>query len=490
VTAAAKIQLSEAHVVVLFVLAGLASVPLAARAPVLVAAAAVGGVLLLVAVLRPAMSVVGYVVAAPLVTGLGRGAVLPGLRLNEALLLVVVAGVTLSVLASWRSSGCRWPQRLHPLDVAIVAAAATSSVTPLLWMYARSRPVAVDDLLYAVALWKLVVVYAAVRLVVRGPRWAETALVMVLGMGCVVGVIGVLQAFGVGPVIDFLSTYVSEEEGGYELDASRAMSTLGHPIAYADVLVFGSVAAAALALRVPHHQRMRWCLSALLAIAALASGQFSAIVALLVAVTAFGLLTGTARKAFVSAAALGLLAIPLLQPVLAARTQQLDRRTGLPSSWVGPNGRLTNLQQYFWPEIGTDYNWLFGVQTSSRVPGDESWQGWVYIESGYTWALWNGGLPLLLSVLVLIYLAWGAGRRLSRSADPVEGTVGTAVATIACVLAVLMLLDPHLTLRGAGDVLFLVLGLAANLDRPRSAGPPGPGPEVSVTSRTDPTTQA
>jgi hypothetical protein len=150
--------------------------------------------------------------------------------------------------------------------------------------------------------------------------------------------------------------------------------------------------------------------------------------------------------------------------VLAARFRYVDPATSLPISWVGPYGRLTNLEHYFWPKIAADYNWLFGVQTAGRAPGLEFWRPWVYIESGYTWALWTGGLPLLLAVIALVALAVRTGIRLVRSSRPAAGAMGIAVTTLACSLAVLMFFDPHLTFRGGGEIVFVLLALAANLD--------------------------
>jgi 4-amino-4-deoxy-L-arabinose transferase-like glycosyltransferase len=113
----------------------------------------------------------------------------------------------------------------------------------------------------------------------------------------------------------------------------------------------------------------------------------------------------------------------------------------------------------------SDLNWVFGVRTAGRVEGREAWRQWVYIESGYVWMLWTGGVVLLVGVVVLLILIARTGRRLSSSVEPTTGALGTTLITVAWMLAGLLVFDPHLTFRGAGDVLFILLALGANLDR-------------------------
>lgn len=442
-----------------------------------------GALVVLATVARPGAAVVGCVVATPLLVGLGRGSVVPGLRLNEALLAPVLLGVGLLLLRRWWAGGGRLPRHLHPLDVAVAAAALTSSVTPLLWMYARERDISTDDLLHAVALWKLAGLYLLVRVGARSPRWRARTLVAVVAVALVVGVVGLLQALGQEAVLDLLARWVPEEEGGYSQSINRATATIGNPISFGDLMVYAAVVAAALGLRLRRRRTVLWAAAGFLCLCAAASGQFSGLLGLAVAGVAFGAATGTLRRVALAGVALGAVAAVALRPVIAARVAAFEPGSGLPVSWVGPYGRLSNLQRFFWPEIAADGNWLFGVQPASRVAGPEPWREWVYIESGYTWAVWTGGVPLLLSVVALVVLALRTGRRLGALEAPVDAALGVAVTCAGWVLAVLLLLDPHLTLRAAADVLFVLLALAANADATRAAPPdavadaPGdPGP--------------
>ena len=169
-------MLADLLIAVAFLVVGLSIGPLVAVAPALAVVGAGGVLLVLLAVWRPVEAVAGYVLLNPLLVGLDRGAVVPFLRLNEVLLLPLLAGLFVVLLRRWARKGWAIAWRGDGMDVAVLALAFTGSVTTLVWNFARNREITADDLLYAVSLWKLVVLYAVVRLVVRdrlGPSRAD-----------------------------------------------------------------------------------------------------------------------------------------------------------------------------------------------------------------------------------------------------------------------------------------------------------------------------
>ena len=414
----------------------------------------------------------------PLIAGIDRGTLLPVLRPNEALLLLVAVPLVLRGLAAV-SSGRGTRIRVTALDWGLLAIAVCSSVVPLSWMVLRRRNISADDLLYAFTLWKYLALYVVVRVSVRTEPEVRRCLWISMGAASVVAVVGILQALQLFGIPGLLATYFAPfgDEGALEI--SRGTSTLASSFAMADVMMFNLAISAGWLARGGRPRGVLIGLSVLFVMGAVGSGQFSGVLGLVVGLLAVGWLTRTITRGAAVAVPSLLLTGALMQPVLQARLSGFSTSRGLPSSWIS---RLDNLHRFFWPVLFSNFNWLLGVRPSARVPAPhaEWWHDWIWIESGHTWLLWNGGVPLLIAFVGFTAAALLQTGRVARRRTDAVGIAAIASFTAVAVVFVLTTFDPHLTLRGTADLLFALLALSC-ADRARGQDA-GARPRVSLVS--------
>jgi putative peptidoglycan lipid II flippase len=425
---------------------------------------------------RPSLGAYLLIVLTPLTTGINRGSALPLLRPNEALALLV--GGTLATRALIRLRTGQFPKlRLDRVELAIVIMAVTNSVVPLLWMLLRQHPITRDDLLYALVLWKFLGIYVIIRAAVTTDRQVQRCLVLSVGAACVVGALAILQSLGLFGVPHLLATYYAPF--GYEnAFQARGSSTLGLPAATADFMVFNLAVVSGLWIRFRRYRLALAVAAGLFVMGALSAGEFSSAIGLIVGVVCISTVMRRPRLLSVFLPA-GIAAGFALRPVISTRLSGFQSASGLPTSWTG---RLQNLQTYFWPKLFSEWNFVLGVRPDARIPVPTQATGFVWIESGYTWLLWGGGIPLVAGFVFFVYTVVRRGWEAGRSSETANGeqrvgndrgrsVAGGAVFAAVFVITVLMAFDPHLTYRGSADAFFFLLALAApRQGRPGDAG--------------------
>jgi hypothetical protein len=428
----------------------------ASRIPILALLGTAAVALAAVVFVRPAVA--GYLMVGltPLIVGMDRGRLLPFLRPNEALLLVT--GGALLARGVWDlRTGARLRPRLGLLAGSLVLMAVFNSVVPLTVMAVRNRPISGDDLMYAIVLWKYLALYAVVRASIRSDAQVRRCLWLSMGSASVVAVVAILQSLGLFGVPRLLATFYAPYGNDTVLVNNRGSSTLALPAAAADLMIFNLALIGGFWRRYGLRQPVLAVMAVLFVIGTLASGQFSGAIGLVVGMIAIGLVSRRADLPLLLGG-VGLFGMQLLRPVVARRISGFQRVSGLPESWVG---RLHNLRSYFWPQLLADGNWVLGVQPAARVPGNHDiGLTWVWIESGYTWLLWGGGIPLLLAYLLFVAVAAVRSWRIAQRPGAV-GIAATSVFTAVIVITVLMAFDPHITYRGSADMLFSMLALMA-----------------------------
>lgn len=429
---------------------------LAAQAPI-ACLTLLGGTALAAVVWRhPPVAAYLIVGVTPLVVGIDRGRIVPQMRVNEALTLFL-AGVLCVRYVLQGHPGDRLRVRLDPVARSFVWFAMASSVIPIVFLVARGRPVEMDDLTHAIVLWKFLLLYAVVRLTVRSQREVLVGLWVSLLVGVVVGGIGILQSLDLLGVRGMLEPLFAPFGYSDVVHSARAGSTVGLPAATADLMVLDLVIALGLLSRRPS---LAWCLapmSLVYTVAVFSAAEFSSILGLLVAGGCVVVLLRRLDLLKWSVVALPV-AVVALWPTFAPRLADFSSLHGMPTSWLV---RYHNLSTYFWPQIVDGSNFLVGVRPAARVPIEEGAFGFIWIESGYLWLLWGGGLPLLAA------FCWFVGAALRATIPPARllatpsavAALATSAGLVSCL--VLMIFDPHITYRGSADALFGLLALSA-----------------------------
>jgi hypothetical protein len=407
--------------------------------------------------LRPAIGAYLLLLATPLVAGLERGDI--PLRPHEALLGLVLAALgTRSVLLML--SRRYEPPRFDRIDVALLLLVLTSSLIPVLWLVARSLSLSQDNLLYSMVMIKYYLLYRVFRGTIVTAAQTMTCLWLALTASVIEGAVAMLQVLHLtGGLLELYDP--GDPSAGMEAlsaIANRGSSTLGSAFSTADLMMISLVLALSL-MRVRPDRRGLLFAAALVFIAGcIAAGEFSGYLGLLVVLLAFGTLFGSQFRRLIPVflASGALLTIPFWS-VLEARLSGFSSAQGMPQSW---QGRLLNLQHFFLPKLLGGANWLLGVQPAARVPAPERWRDFVYIESGYVWLLWTGGIPLLLAFLYFVATTLPRLRPIARGRVDAVGAAASAAYCYLLTLLVLMLFDPHLTVRGTADLLFALLALS------------------------------
>ncbi|HMR31269.1 MAG TPA: hypothetical protein PKA33_12975 [Amaricoccus sp.] len=437
----------------LALLGGLAA---AVAGPAAVALALGAGLVLTIAV-RPMIGAGLWLVLGPLIVGIARGDGAMVLRPNEALLLAVMAGVALRI--AWLAwNGDRWLPQLGRIDLAVAALAAAGCLVPLAVRYGRGLELSADDVFYALVFVKYFLVYALFRLAVRRPEEVATCLRLALASAVVVGIVAVLQVKGLAGVPALLDRYYDAPfTAPVGPITERGTSTIASPFGVADVMCLCLAITIAWLLRGGAARLPLFLAAGVFVAGCLAAGSFSGFIGAAIVALSVGFVCGRLLKLTVAMVPAALVATAVFWPTVANRLEGFDSRMGLPKSWLG---RIANLERFVWPELSSGLNWLWGVRPSARIPAPEAWRDWVYIESGHAWLLWAGGVPLLAAFLVLSWVVCRDTLAIARHDDGPVAIAATAAFAGMTMIFTLMLLDPHLTVRGCADLFFPLLALA------------------------------
>lgn len=433
--------------------AGTASAGLLAAAAgvwAVVVVAALGVVVL--AAWRPVVATYLYLATLPFLAGVQRDTLLPVVRPNEALLVLLIAGALAGGYLRFLN-GEPLRLRLRPLDGALGALVLLSTAWPLASMMLRGIPPESSDLLAVLPIVKLAGLLLLVRATVRTEVHRLRCIRIMIWTAAAISTIAVLQTLQFGPVLALLSTYWADGSNQTEL-AARGSTTLAHPIATGDYIIIGLALVIGCRVRGLLDRREGLVLGLVLGAGAVASAQFSTWIAALVAVIVILSRNPELRQRAVRF-------LPALVPVLIigapavlGRLEGFGGEQLLPLSWLT---RWDNLTHFYLPPI-VDFGFLIGVSPDSVLVPPDVWRDQIFLESGYLQLLWVGGIPLLVGFLWFSVVLLRRARELVERSDSV-GACAAALEVVWWMVITLSLIDIHLFLRGSGDVTFALVAI-------------------------------
>jgi hypothetical protein len=412
---------------------------------------------------RPVWAAYVFLALQPIIGGIDRGKLVPLLRPSEALQFFLTAAV-LGGVAVRALRGERLSVRFTRLDRTIVVLAALASIWPLFWMFARGRIPTSTDFFSTIVIWRLAALYALFRWVIKTPEQARRCMWTLLVSAGVLALLAVVDSLGIWRPGGIWTP--AQSDGG---SSGRGGATLNSAIAVGDYLSYALAVALVYLLRGYRPRLLVAGITGIVMLGILGTGQFSAWIAAFIVVVVVARAEGQMTRLAAWMVPIGVVGAIVAGPVVAQRLAGFSGPQGLPPSWLG---RWDNVSNFFWPMLG-NFRWVLGVRPDSVIPAPETWRDIIYLESGYLWFFWVGGIPLFVGFLWFARAAFRHTKRvIADRNDDIEVAAVAARASLWC-LMFLSIIDMHLTLRGGGDLFFILLGLSANLNVPE----PVPAPE-------------
>jgi len=427
--------------------------------------------LLALTVWRPAIGLAVYAFSISLTTGLGRGTILPVLRPNEAILLVVVAGLVLHYL----------PRRQrHPitgLDLAVSAyTVGVVVISALVLIVSRSPELFDPNTLRAVlSPLQLLVVYVVYSRVSLTSRAVRAILNLTMLASIFVSLLAVAELADLPGVRDFGATYYPPPVNLFNAfdPGYRPISTLGH---YSAVGAFATVNyMLALTLSTMRHPAFpRLWLSSVMVInlAGLVASLTWAPLLALPLITLLVLWYGrhVPRQLGLTVATLAIATV-LFWPAVSARGTAQGVLSSAGQNLVIPESfayRVRVWQAFFVPAL-SDHAFL---GTGTVIPSEVPTPLTNFVDNEYLREAFRAGgvgIALLLTMFVTVaVLAW----RSRASSDPMRRSLAAACLAMVLFFAFVGLTAEYLFFAGVTQEFAMLLGLfsATILKEPAARG--------------------
>jgi hypothetical protein len=454
-----------------------------AQLPIIAAGVLGAGVLWILTVWRPALGCALLVLGIPLTGGLARGSVVPVLRVNEALLLIIVSALVVRELPR------RHRLAFTGLDLPVLAFCAGGVLIPWAVLSLQHSDTTIDD-------WRTVlapVQYLLIYLIFSRVKFSQRDLRLLLNLAMLASVLVALVALAevanVPGVRQAIIAYYPPPapEPATVLTGYRPTSFLGH---YSAVGAFGVInLALALALAAARADGFNgiWLgvVMGLNAAAAVATVTLAPILVLPAAAVLIFLHVRHVPWQVAFAPVALLVALAALWPSVQARIQS-QLASGSPgpgvSSGLLPGSlqvRVGYWQDYFIPSLLNHGPWL---GTGTLIPSDVPRPLITFVDNGYLWMGFRAGLlGVLLMVLLLVAIAI-AGWSLRTAPAALQRAIGATAFASVLSLALMELTSEYLTFTSVTQEFWMLVGLVAAASALRR---PSPRRHLALTPRGD-----
>jgi hypothetical protein len=405
---------------------------------------------------RPVLATYLYLATLPFIAGIERGMLVPLLRPNEGLLVLLIAGAMAGGYVR-AIRGAPLQLRRRPWDVPLAAFVLLATIWPISAMWLRGLAPSAADVSAVLPVCKLAALMLLVRTTVRTPAQVLWCIRLIIGGAVGIAGIAVLQTLKFGPVLALLGTLweVDPVVGSLE---TRGTTTLSNAVAAGDYIVIGLALLVTAGFRGLLGKWTRVAAGLVLASGVLAAGQFSTVLGALIAGALLVRRLPTMRVSALRLAPILGVAVLVGTPALLSRLVGFSGGNFPPQSW---RVRWDNVIHLYLPELLENARFLIGVSPNPvKIPPD-TWREFVYLESGYLQFLWVGGVPLLVGFVVLSRAVLTYAGRLGWRTDGV-GACASALFIAWWMVVFLSVLDTHLLMRGPGDLLFTFVGIVAS----------------------------
>ncbi len=425
---------------------------------------ATGGIVVFLLALirsRPILIVYALTVVLPLTGGLARGAVVPFLRVGQALLIVAFLFFVLA------KPGRLGKSRLTAIDLAFAFFVLTEAVLPLLALYYHGEYLsltATDPLFGTSALQTLLgplqyyVLYRIVTATISSQRQIIVVLKLMFVTSIIVSIVGILQKL-IPAVNRFIATYYPPIAQGYDIPATyqRITSTLQHYSGLGAYLTF-TIILALTCYTAQHHLKISPPLLAATfvfdSIALVLTGTVAAWIGFAVgAAVVFVLIRRIPKTAVFILVGIAIAAI-IFYPFISARLN--DQLGSGAAQGLVPQSlafRIKLWTEIFLPAIGQ--NLLFGAG-----PYPAALINWPAEESQYILTLLRGGLLYFFSYLLLIGVAaFACWRQIKSKSEDAGRTVAIALLAILVAISIMNVSGEYFTYVGGTQILWTLLAI-------------------------------